>query len=142
VLLAAFHYDPNHSPVSREDALGGAENPREVRLAFECLSDPRRVASLVRLRTRRPHRGASAAIEQLELYSCGVDRHSHEPAKRIDLSDEMAFGGASDSGIAGHVRDRLARQRAKTNVTPESRCRVRRLDASVTSADYDDVEQQ
>ena len=75
--------------------------------------DPRGVLLLVGLRARRPDRRAAAAIEQLELNAGGVDGATHQPAQRINLTNQMTLGGAANRWVTRHVRDGVSRQRAQ-----------------------------
>ena len=102
---------------------------------------PGRVATLVRLRARRPDRWPTAAIEQLELNAGGVDGAAHHAAERVDFANQVALGGAADRGIAGHVGHGVASD-SVTEPTrrAQTRCRPGRLDAGMAGADHDDVE--
>ncbi len=124
-------------PFSRQDAARLRENPLDVRLAFEARLHPGAVDLLVGLRARRPDGGAAAAVEELELEAGFVDRRAHQAAERVDLADEVTLRRAADGGIARHVGDRPARQRAQADAVAQARRGIRGFAAGVTRADDD-----
>src|ERR1041385_2559758 len=119
VAIAILHRQSDNPAVLDQDVSCGTEDPRDIRLAFQRLDDPRAVQTFIRLRPRRPHRGPPTSIEQLELDACGVDRAAHQTAKRVDLPNEMALGSPADRRIARHVRDSVPCQRAQPHMTPQ-----------------------
>ena len=138
--VPVFHRQADDATVIDEDASGLSKDPGDVRLAIERACDPGRIATLVGLRARRPDRGPTTAIEQLELNPGCVDGVAHEAAEGINLANEVALGRAAHCGVTRHVRDGLARQRAKAHVAPKTSRRIGRLHARMPRADDDDVE--
>ncbi len=138
--VAFLEFDAGDSSSGRQHAARFADQPVDVRLCVERGLHPPPVYRLVRLCPRRPHRRSAASIEQLELNAGGVDRPAHEPAQRVDLANEMAFGRPSDRGVARHVRHGVGRQRAEANLRTDARRGVRRLTARVPGPDHDHVE--
>src|SRR6185436_3689725 len=107
---------------------------------FEMCAHERAVVRLVLLRSRRPDRGATATIQELELDSGAVRHAPHETAKRIDLSHQMALGESADRRIAGHVGDRIERHRDETDTDPESGRDRRGLAAGMACTDHQEWE--
>ena len=138
--IAAFESETFDPAVVHNDSASSRENPVNIGLVPNLLPHPLTVALLVCLRPRRPDGGASTSIQELELNSRRVDCLAHQAAERIDLANEVSLGRAADGGIARHVRNRIGRERAQANVTTQSRCRVRRLDARVASTDNHHIE--
>lgn len=137
--ISVHHREADHSAVFSQNSARFSQDPRDVRLTFQRVQDPRRVAPLVRLCAGRPDCGASATVQQLELNTGGVDREPHQSTKRIDLSNQVSLGGAPDCGIARHVSDGVARQRAQPYVAPQPCRGVCSLNARMTSPDDDDI---
>jgi hypothetical protein len=44
-----------------------------------------------------------ATIEKSELNASAIDRFTHQPAKRIDLADNLPFRNPTDRRIAAHL---------------------------------------
>ena len=110
---AVLEREAADAPVLDQHPAGASEHPGDVRLRGERVAHPCAVSMLVRLRARRPHRRAAAAVEQLELNAGRVDRQAHQAAERVDLADEVALRRPADRRIARHQRDGLGRQRAR-----------------------------
>jgi hypothetical protein len=89
---------------------------------------------------RLPNGRPTAAIQQLELKSSRINGLAHQPAKRVYLSDQMAFSGSADRWVAGHQRDGLAIERTQPDRTTKPGRRPRRLDAGVTRANNHYIE--
>ena len=140
VCVAVLERQPGDACVLDENPAGPANQPLDVRLGFERGLHPLAVDFLVRLCPRRPHGGAAAAIEQLELNPGRVDRAAHEAAERIDLADQVTLRGPADGRVARHVRDGVLRQRAEPHVRAQARRGVRRLAPRVPRTDDDHVE--
>jgi hypothetical protein len=138
--LSALELEAGHAAGIRQDAAGLSEDPRDVRHRLEGALHPRAVPTLVGLRARRPDCRPAAPVQHLELDAGGVDRASHQAAKRVDLPDEMALRRAADCRVARHVADRAVRQRADPHAATQARGRPRRFDAGVPRADDDHVE--
>ncbi len=51
--------------------------------------------------------GPRGCVQQAELDADGVGDFAHDAAERVNLADEVAFGDASDGGVAGHLRDEV-----------------------------------
>src|SRR5215216_3651409 len=110
-----------------------------VRLLIEPLGHPLAIAVLIRLRPRRPHRWPTTAIEQLELDTGGIDCHTHQPAKCIDLANQMALCGSANRRITGHVPNGLSGQSAYADIATETCAGVRCFDPGMPRSDDDDV---
>ncbi|MCG3162488.1 MAG: hypothetical protein JMDDDDMK_03747 [Acidobacteria bacterium] len=77
----------------------------EARDSFKLASHLMTIEGAVSLRSRRLHGGASTAVEHSELYAGLINHASHQSAKRVKLSNEVAFGDTPDCRIAGHLCD-------------------------------------
>ena len=104
---AVFHRKTNHSITLDEDLASFLKDPLNVGLLPDLGGDPRPVQPFIRLGARRPHRGATAAIEQFELNARRVNRAPHQATERIDLANQMPLRGPTDRGVTWHMRDRL-----------------------------------
>jgi hypothetical protein len=94
----------------------------------------------VALRTRSPYCRSFASIEHSELKHCEIRRTSHDSAKRVDFSYHSAFCDPADSGIAGHLSNRLKRACDEGNLCPSAGGRDRSLSSGMTATHYQDVE--
>ncbi len=64
------------------------------------------VKRTIRLRTRATHRGALAAVQQLEMDAGCISGSPHQPVQCVDLPHQMAFTNPADRRIARHLADR------------------------------------
>ena len=63
-----------------------------------------RVARLVALSARRPHRGPAATVQHLELDARAVGDDAHDAAERVDLAHHVTLRDPADRGVARHLR--------------------------------------
>ena len=105
--VAVFHRQTNYSITFDEDFASSLKDPFDIGLLPDLGGDPRSVSPFVRLSARRPHGGATAAIEQLELNARRVNRAPHQATERIDLANQMPFRRPTDRGVTWHMRDGL-----------------------------------
>ena len=140
--VAILELESNDSPAVRQNPTSPGFDESHIWGCDQCVSDPRRVGVLVRLRTRRPDSRPAAAIQQLELNPSGVDRLAHQSAQRVDLAHQVALGGSADRWIAGHMPCGVARQRHERDVAAQSGGGARGLGAGMAGADDDDVERE
>jgi hypothetical protein len=117
-----------------------AGDAREPRHAVEQPRHLERVARLVTLRTRRPHRGAAPLVQHLELDPGAVGHDPHHAAERVDLAHHVTLGDPADRGVARHLGGVLGIHGEERYVKPHARTRHRRFAARVAGADHHDVE--
>jgi hypothetical protein len=98
-----------------ENAARACQNPLDIRFSVQRLAYPVAVTAFVRLCAGRPHGGAAAPVENLELDAGRVDGPRHQTAQGVYLLDQMAFSGSSDGRITRHQRDGVLGQRAKAD---------------------------
>jgi len=111
-------------------------DPLNALLPLYLTSNPLTIKNFVRLGAWRPHSRATASIQQLELNPGRVDGSTHQPAKRVDLPDEVSLRGPADRWIARHVGDCFFRERAQSHMAAHPRRRPGRLDTRMTGADH------
>ena len=63
----------------------------------------RLIAPPVRLGTEGPDGGSLALVQQAVLDAARVGGPGHLAPQGVQLPDQMAFAGAADSGVAGHI---------------------------------------
>src|SRR6185437_8237632 len=83
----------------------------EVRLRLEDFAHFYAVLLLVALRSGRPYGGAARGVEEAKLDPDGVRYFAHDAAESVDFANKMAFGDASDGGVAGHLGDEIEVER-------------------------------
>ncbi len=137
---AVFELETGDSPGFASDPSGTAEDPGEVRLGGQRLTDPPPVGALVCLGSRGPDSGAAAPVEQFELNSRGVNRAPHQSAKGVDFADQMTLGGPANGRIAGHERHGLGRKSHQTDAAAHPRGSPRGFAAGMSGANHNDVE--
>ena len=93
----------------------------------------------VRLRARRLHGGAAAAVEQAELNSGRIDDLPHYAAERVDFADQVAFGYAADRRVAAHLPDGVPVDSDERGLRAEARGDISRLTTGVARADHNDI---
>ena len=72
--------------------------------------------------------------------SYGVGDFAHDAAEGIDLADQVAFGDASDSGVAGHLCDQINVEGVEGGLQAHAGASNSSLAAGVSGADDCDVE--
>ncbi len=122
-----------------EQVLYGVLLDGETLGVFERASGERGVTRLVGLAAPRTNGGSLGDVEPPELDAGSVCEAPHEPAERVDLSDEMALAHPPNSWVAAHGTDPVGRLGEQEGATPEPARRVRRLDARMAGTNHDDV---
>ena len=112
----------------------------QIWLGFEDLAHFQAIGLLVALGSRRPDRRAAGGVQQAKLDANGVGDLAHDAAESIDFADQMAFGNASDGGIAGHLRDQVDVQRVERGLQAHARGSHGGLASGMTGADDNYVE--
>jgi hypothetical protein len=87
-----------------------------------------------------PDGGAARGVEEAELDAAGVGDFAHDAAQRIDFADEVAFGYAADSGVAGHLGDEVEVEGEEGGAEAHARGGGGGFAACVAGADDEDVE--
>src|SRR5262249_52311368 len=82
------------------------------------------IECLVFLSSRRPNGRASAGVEKAKLNPRLVSHQPHHASQRVNFTNKMAFGDASDCRIAGHLRDEVHIHRVKRGDTTHPSRRV------------------
>jgi len=116
------------------------EQPFNIGLLTKFIDNPLTVKVFICLSPRRPNRWTPASVEELELNAGGIGSQAHQPAERIDFSDEMPLRRTPDRRIARHVRDGVGVERAQPYVASHARGGVCGLDPGVSRPNDDDVE--
>jgi len=138
--VPVFHRETGDPSVRRQQTSSSAEQPLDVGFRQQRLAHPIAVHGFVRLRSRRPHGRPAAAVEELELDPRRIDGARHQAPEGVDLANQMSLRGSTHRRIARHVRDRVGRKRAQSNVRTEARGRIGRLASGMTRSDDDDIE--
>ena len=112
----------------------------QVRRSFEFIPHGRPVKGFIALGPRGLDGAAAAPVQEPELDPGFVGQEAHDAAQGVDLTDEMAFGQAPDGRIAGHLGDRIERDRHQAGLESHSRGREGRFAARVPGADDYDFE--
>jgi hypothetical protein len=97
------HGQPGDASVIHQDGSGFPDNPRDQRIRVQRGGNPIAVLPFVGLCARRPDRRTAAAIQELELNTCGINGAAHQAAQRVDLPHEMTLRRPTDGWIAGHL---------------------------------------
>jgi hypothetical protein len=108
-----------------------------------CFERPAHLASIshaVRLRSRRLHGRATRAIKQTKLNSRAIDNSTHDAAKRVYLSHEMALGDSADRGITRHLPDEIEIQSDQPCLGAEARRSRCGFTAGMARANHDYIE--
>jgi hypothetical protein len=121
------------------EILYGRSPQFEARDLTEAGLHRRAVEATVGLGSRPADGRTFAAIEQPELDSSAVSYPTHHAIEGIDLAHEMAFAQATNSRVAGHFPYGFNPVGHKAGVRAGARSRCRRLAASVSAANYDDI---
>src|SRR4030095_4256794 len=98
------------------------------------------IHSSVTLCARRPHSSPLASIKHPELQSRHVRGATHDPAKRVDLTNDGPFCHAADRRVAGHLTNTLERARYETDARTHTRCRDGGFGSGVARPDDKDIE--
>ena len=125
--------------VLEDDRLDGFLSQREVIGLFDPVLERELVQLLVRLGSRRMHRGALRLIQHAELETGDVGDPAHLAAERVDLADDLPLGDAADRGIAAHRADGVGAHREEGGAQAHPRGCQGRFGAGVAGADDDHV---
>ena len=112
----------------------------QIRLRFQDLAHFQAVGLFVALGAGRPDGGAARCVQQAELDADGIGDFAHDAAEGVDFADEVAFGNASDGGVAGHLRDQIDVEGVEGGLKSHASAGYGGLAAGVSGADDDDVE--
>src|SRR4029450_1047260 len=94
--IAAFESKAFNPAVVHNDSASSSKNTVNIGLVTNRTLYPLTVALLVGLRPRGPDGGTSTSIQEFELNPRRVNCLAHQAAERIDLANEVSFGGAAD----------------------------------------------
>ena len=94
---------------------------------------------LIGLRPKGMDRRAFGCVEHTALDEGLVYIQTHFSAESIDLSDQMAFAGASDGRVACHHSDRLQIDREHQCLFPEARAGKTRFTSGMACSDHDHI---
>jgi hypothetical protein len=97
------------------------------------------VSLFVTLGSRGPNGGPTGRIQHPKLDGRGVGIQAHETAKGIDFPHDLAFGLSTDGWVAGHLAERIEILGQEKGEATEATRSKGSLDASVASAEDDDV---
>src|ERR1039457_5518281 len=111
----------------------------KVGLRFQNLAHTDAVHLLIHLRARRPDGRAAAGVEQPELDADRVAESAHDAAKGVDLAHQVAFGDASDGGVARHLRHQVEVHGDHGGAETHAGRGARRFAPGVAGADDHDV---
>ena len=106
---------------------------------FQHSSHAPAVLRLICLGPERMHRRSLRDIQHLRLNKGLVDILSHLSAQGVDLPDQMALGGSSNIGIAGHQRDAVHTDREHDRLYPQSRAGKGGFTACVARPHHDSL---
>ena len=95
---------------------------------------------LVALGAGGPDGRAAGGVQKAELDSYGVGDFAHDSAEGVDFADQVAFGDASDGGVARHLRDEIDVEGVKGSLESHAGAGYGGFAAGVSGADDDDVE--
>ena len=127
--LIALNQEPGHHALRK----------LEVRERLEELPHRALVEGAVALRPRRPHRRSLGAVQHPELNRGAIGGAAHDPAERVDLTDDGALRDPADSGIAAHLPDCVEGGGQQKGVRAEAGGHGGCFGAGVAAADNDDV---
>ena len=99
----------------------------------------RTVFHAVGLRAQRMHRRSFPTVQHPVLNASSISGARHFSAQCVDLAHQMPFRRAPDSGVAGHIADRIQVDRKAERPQPEPGCGERRLNPGVPRADHGNV---
>jgi hypothetical protein len=112
----------------------------QVGLLLENFAHADSVHLLIHLRARRPNGGAAAGVEKAELDADGVGELAHDATESVDLAHQVAFGDASDGGVARHLRHQVEVHGDQSGAETHAGASARGFAPGVTGADDHDVE--
>src|SRR5688572_26023745 len=96
---AVFQRETDDPAAGDKDSSRLPDQPLDVPLLVQPRAHPVAVPALVSLRARRPDRWATTPVQEPELDPRRVDREPHQPAKRVDLSNQVSLGGPPNGRI-------------------------------------------
>src|SRR2546425_742474 len=133
--------DAGDAPSVEQEARRLALPDVQARLTLHRLLHRRPAPGTVALGARRAHRRAAGGVERLELDRGAVGDAPHLTAERVDLADQVPFRGAANSGVAGHLADRVEVHGEQQRAASHARGGQRGLASGVAGTDDDDVEE-
>jgi hypothetical protein len=97
------------------------------------------ISAPISLHPQRMDGGAFACVEHAALEHDSVRGSAHFAAECVDFEHQMPFSGAADGRVAGHIADKVEREREKRGLLP-CPCRgERRFYAGMSRADDDNI---
>ena len=129
-----------HSASLEPHVVRHAADAREPRDGIQVSRHLERVARLVALRARRPHRRPAPAVQHLELDPGAIGHDPHHAAERVDLAHHVALRDPADRGIARHLGGIGEAHGEERGAQAEGDARAGRLAARMPGADHDHVE--
>ena len=101
---------------------------REIREILQKGLDPELVGLLITLGSGCADAGPLGGIQHSELNPGCISIQSHHSTQRIDLTNKVALGQSSDSGITRHLSYRVGILRDQKSASPETRGGMGSLD--------------
>ena len=106
---------------------------------FQGVLHPDVIPLAVGLHPQTVDRRPLAPVEHPALQKGGVSAQAHQPAQGVHFPHQMPLGGAANRRVAGHVADKVQRQREDGGLGAQHRRRVGGLDARMARAHHDHV---
>ncbi len=92
------------------------------------------------LRSRAAHSRSLAPVEKAELDPCRISHTAHKPVQRINLAHKMTLAQTADSGITGHLADRVITMGDEQRRAPRACRRCRSFATGMTAANHNHIE--
>ena len=108
---------------------------RQMWLAFQRVLHPLLIPPAVSLSTEAPDGGAFPQIQQAVLDAAFVGGFGHFAPQGVQFPHQMAFPGAADGGVAGHIAYGVQIDGKDNGFQSKTGGSQRRLDAGVAGAD-------
>ena len=112
---------------------------RQARLIFDDVANSHSIQLPVSLGSRRPHRRAFTRIQGAKLNARPVSRDGHCAPQGVNLPHEVTFADPANSGITGHLTERLQILGKQERARAHTRRRQAGFGASVTAANHNNV---
>ena len=147
-LLAGAGADAAHAPGGRpvqrfrfpDEAVHMGLEERQVLLRLEQAAHEHAVGMLVALGAQGADGRSFAGVQLADLDLGAVGVAAHFAAERVDLTYEVALGGAADRWVAGHLGDGVEVGAQERRAPTHARRGQGRLAAGVAGADDQDIE--
>ncbi len=114
-------------------------NDREIWLSSNLALYRLAVNLAVSLGSRALYRWTFPTVQKTKLNTRRIRDAPHDTVQSVNLSYEVPFSQPPNRWVARHHTDRRVCQRNKRRARAHSRRRVRRVSASVTAANNDDI---